>query len=285
MNSVTWRLHSERVLLAGWARAILMQLAHPLVARGVADHSAFLVERRGRFRRLHRTLSAMLTLTFGTPAEIETVARVINGIHDRVHGRLASPEGVFPAQSRYTAHDPALLAWVHATLVDSFLLTYELFVRPLTDEERDRYCVESSAIEPLLGIPEGTVPRSVRALERYLADMFASGEIRVSDTARVLAAEILNPPFPPVIGRPLVMLARLPAIGLLPPILRREYGLDWDRRRERALAVVTCFARWLIPRLPAALRYWPEARAAMRRTRASADGDQVVQRAGGGWRG
>ena len=38
---VAWKVHRERVLLLGWGRAILLQFAHPLVAAGVADHSAF----------------------------------------------------------------------------------------------------------------------------------------------------------------------------------------------------------------------------------------------------
>src|SRR5262245_10533509 len=66
---IAWRLHQEVVLLAGWGRAILLQLAHPLVAQGVADHSGFRGERWGRLHRLDRTLRAMLALTFGTDRE------------------------------------------------------------------------------------------------------------------------------------------------------------------------------------------------------------------------
>ena len=58
-GSIAWRIHRERVLLAGWGRAILLQLAHPLVACGVAQHSRFTTEPWGRIRRLQRTLSAM----------------------------------------------------------------------------------------------------------------------------------------------------------------------------------------------------------------------------------
>src|SRR5215468_10793526 len=85
---VSWKLHREVVLLAGWGRAILLQLAHPLVAQGVADHSEFAAEPWGRVDRLKRTLRAMLALTFGTPEEIAVTAAGINRIHDRVHGRL-----------------------------------------------------------------------------------------------------------------------------------------------------------------------------------------------------
>ena len=255
---ITWQVHGEMVLLAGWGRAILLQLAHPLVARGVAAHSAFLTERRGRLHRLHRTLSAMLTLTFGTPEQVAQVARTINGIHDRVHGQVGA--------RHYTAHDPTLLAWVHATLVDSFLLTYERFVAPLTAEERDRYCEDSTAIEPLLGIPPGHLPRSVAALSAYMAAMLAGGDITVTDTARVLARDVIDPPAY-LIGRPLVALARLPTVGLLPPAIRRAYGLPWAARHERRLSLLSAAVRRLLPLLPSPLRHWPAARAARARQR------------------
>src|SRR5437899_171120 len=74
-RGVTWKIHSEMVLLLGWGRAILLQLAHPLVACAIADHSLY---RAQRLRRLHWTLDAMLTLTFGTTQEVERASRAIN---------------------------------------------------------------------------------------------------------------------------------------------------------------------------------------------------------------
>src|SRR2546425_11123570 len=107
---MTWRLHREVVLLAGWGRAILLQLAHPLVAQGVADHSGFATQRRGHVKRLKRTLRAMLALTFGTPDEAEKAAAGINRIHDRVHGPLAEAAGAFAPDTPHRAHEPPLLA-------------------------------------------------------------------------------------------------------------------------------------------------------------------------------
>src|SRR5262245_65398174 len=99
VESVTWRLHREVVLLAGWGRAILLQVAHPLVAQGVADHSGFADSAWGRVTRLKRTLGAMLALTFGTPEEAAATAGAINRIHDRVNGRLAGGAGGLAAGS------------------------------------------------------------------------------------------------------------------------------------------------------------------------------------------
>ncbi len=267
-RSVAWKINREVVLLLGWGRAILLQFAHPLVAAGVAEHSTFMTNRRARLRRLRQTLRAMLDLTFGTKAEVERAAGGINAIHDRVRGVLREPTGIFPAGTPYSAHDPALLAWVHATLLDTFPLTYELFVGPLTPEEKDRYCVEASGLEPLLGIPSGQLPRSTAELHRYLDEMLGSGQIAVGETARHLARELLHPPLPlwlQPLAAPLLWLARLPVIGTLPPPIREAYGLPWRPHEAAALRLMSIVLRRLLPLVPPVLRFWPKARHAARR--------------------
>jgi uncharacterized protein (DUF2236 family) len=253
---VSQTIHAERILLLGCGRAMLLQFAHPLVAQGIADHSDFLRSRRGRWGRLRRTLDAMLTLTYGTPEQAAAVARGINTIHDRVNGRavLPAPAGAVP----YSAHDPALLAWVHVTLVDSFLLAYELYVAPLSAEDKDRYCAESAGIEPMLGIPDGRLPRSTRALAESMDGMLAGGALAVTDTARRLAAELLTPV--PRVAAPLMWLARLPSIGLLPEAIRTAYGFSWSPRRERGLRASARVIRALLRVTPSVLRHWRPAR-------------------------
>ena len=86
--TITERVNGERLILLAWGRAILMQLAHPLVAQGVADHSSFRDATLERVRRLHGTIKAMLDLTFGDAAPSGAATDRINAIHDRVHGRL-----------------------------------------------------------------------------------------------------------------------------------------------------------------------------------------------------
>jgi uncharacterized protein (DUF2236 family) len=263
-DATSWRLHREVALLAGWGRAILLQLAHHLVAQGVAEHSAFLRERHGHVRRLRRTLESMLAFTFGSEDEARRAAARINAIHDRVHGQIAARHGAHPAGATYSAHDPELLAWVHATLLDSFLLTFEIFVADLTGEERDRYCAESSRIGPLLGIPSGRLPESHGALQRYLASMLASDEISVTHTARTLAHAVLYPAlaWP---ARPLTALSRLLTVGLLPDTLRDAYHLTWTPGQERAFRLIAVTSRRLLPLVPARLRHWRTAgRAAAR---------------------
>lgn len=254
-GSVAVKINSEVVLLLGWTRAILLQLAHPLVASGIADHSSF---KTANIARLHHTLKAMIALTFGTPEEVKRAADNINDIHDRVHGKLRESAGLFPAGTEYSAHDSRLLAWVHATLLDSFLDTYELYVGPLTLEEKDRYCLEASSIEPLLGISTGHLPRSLAELNRYMDEMFESGELVVTETARVVARNVVSLPVWWVI-RPLLWLFNLPGIGSLPTAIRQAYGFRWVWWHQASLRFSALLLRTLLRFVPSIFRHWPEA--------------------------
>jgi uncharacterized protein (DUF2236 family) len=157
-----------------------------------------------------------------------------------------------------------LLRWVHGTLVDSFLLAYGLYVRPLSPAERDAYCAESAGIETLLGMPGGWLPRSEAELGRYMTTMLAGPELRVTDTARELARAVLWPPRS-ALAWPALATMRLATIGLLPAPLRDAYGFAWDGRRAAALRACAALVRGALPLTPPPLRYWPAARAAMRR--------------------
>jgi uncharacterized protein (DUF2236 family) len=256
-------VNAERVVILGWGRAILFQLAHPLVAAGVAEHSRFAADPKRALDRLHGTVSAMLAFTFGPQeAAVETAWRIAR-VHVRVRGALAEPVGPYSVGTPYSANDPALLAWVHATLVDSTLLAYERFVRPLTPAERDRYCVESRGMEGWLGLEPGTLPGSWGELQETLEVVRRSGQIAVGETARWLARRLLWPVLPAWL-RPAARLWRLASIGLLPADLRGAYGLRWSARDQLVLDGLTRLVRGTLPWWPPALRFWPEARAAVR---------------------
>ncbi len=260
-TGVAQKINRELAVLLGWGRAVLLQFAHPLVAAGVADHSGFREDLVGYVRRTRRTVGAMLALTFGGEDDARAAAARINAVHDRIHGTLGKPSGAFPAGTRYSARDPELLRWVHATLLDSVPLAYERFVGPLSPAEKDRYCAEATMVGPLIGIPDALLPTSVAELEAYLGEMYSSGVIVVTDTARALAAGLLSPPLG-IAGRPLVGLSRLTTIGLLPAAIRNAYGFAWAARDEWALECSTSLLRGVRMILPQALREWPAARAA-----------------------
>src|SRR5258705_13388991 len=69
----------------GGGTAVLLQVAHPLVAAGVADHSAY---DRDVWRRLVRTLRALYMITFGTKPEAERAAQAARPPHAPVNGTI-----------------------------------------------------------------------------------------------------------------------------------------------------------------------------------------------------
>jgi uncharacterized protein (DUF2236 family) len=246
-ESVTWKINREAIVVAGWGRAILLQLAHPAVAAGVHHHSSFRGSLRSSFRRLHSTVGSMLALTFGNEEQMVTAAAVINTIHDRVRGE------------DYSAHDPDLQRWVHATLLESIPLTYELVVGPLAVHERDRYCSDAAIMEPLLGMPAGWLPRNSAQLDAYMRDMLLGDRLVVTDTSRALARAVLYPPRW-YLAWPAFRPMQLLTIGSLPPAIRRAYGFEWRPRDARALARWAAFLRTLLRLLPPLARQWPMAR-------------------------
>jgi uncharacterized protein (DUF2236 family) len=253
-----WKINRETALLLAGGRALLMQLAHPKVAAGVAQHSDFESDPLGR---LHRTMSSMWSIVFDDSARARAVLGQIEAVHKRVQGVVPTNE-LSNRGSLYSALDQDLLLWVHATLIDSALAAYSLFVAPLSAAERQGYYADSKTLARLFGIEDRRLPATVEAFEGYLTAMMKSGEIVPGRNARQLAHSILYPR--PWLLRPAGPLFRLLTAGLLPDPLRAGYELDWNKPRTKRYLLVARAIRILRPALPAPLRVVPNARRAER---------------------
>ena len=250
------------LLLGAGPRALLLQLAHPSVAAGVADHSDF---RADPWRRLDGTLRSYLRIVYGSRSAALGEIRRLAALHRGVTG------------PGYAARDPALSLWVHATLVDSTLVANDRWLGPLPRHRAERFYQETLPLGRAFGIPGSMLPLDIDAFEAYVDSMLGvGGEIRVGDTARELAGSILHPPLPGVLGRVplptgLYDWTLWPAIGLLPPTVRAAYRFRWS-------PVEQAVSRWLVtgwrtwrPVLPAGFRQMPQALAADRRVRGQPD--------------
>jgi uncharacterized protein (DUF2236 family) len=245
-------------MLLGGGCALLLQLAHPLVAAGVADHSDFLED---PLRRLRRTLDSMLTITFGTIEEAHRAASRIRDVHSRVKGVLQEAAGSWPAGTPYDAQDPTLLQWVNSTLIATSVRSFELFVRPFHDDERARYYEETKIVARLLGIPDEHIPSSWSDFERYYHLMLSSGEIVVSPRAHRLARAVRYPRIrftPPQVFAPFSLIT----VGLLPESVRERYGYAWTSAHALAFRTATTAIRRTRQFLPPQVRLFPQARAA-----------------------
>lgn len=261
--SQMWRVNREAVLLGAGPAALLLQLAHPLVAEGVAAHSSYPHDAWGR---LARTLRTTMDMVFGDGPRAERAVRRLNGVHSRVRGPVLDAEARTATQTdSYRAMDPVLLLWVQSTLVVLSVRAYEAWVGPLDDAAREGLWQEARDVGVRLGIPLRVSPSSWPSLLRWFEEQLGpDGPIVVTDTARALAPAIIRPPIP-WLPSALVGASALPGLALLPESIRDGYGIRWSVPKRRLSTGLSLGLRMWVTVMPRNLRSMPQARAADRR--------------------
>ncbi len=257
-TSVAYRIGGDLAIFIGGGRAALLQLAHPLVARAISEHSRTREDVVGRFQRTFRNVFAMV---FGDLDDAVSAARRVHAVHTRIHGVLPDAIGSWRAGTPYHANDADALRWVHATLVDTTIAVRERLDGALPTALKDSYIAEMNRFAALFGIPGDRLADSWAAHTSYMERMLASDEIAVSATAREMGLFL--------VGRggakkqpPLGRLAEIVTASLLPTRLGQAFGL-----RASPLGAKLAIATWspLYRRLPGALVTIPSRSEAARR--------------------
>jgi uncharacterized protein (DUF2236 family) len=242
-------LAGEGILLAAGGRAILLQIADPSVARGVAEHSDFASR---PLDRLEGTLGYIYAVVFGTPAELARARRIVGRAHASVRSSEPAADRSAPA---YSAYDPDLQLWVAATLYDSAVTMFERCFGPLPDEAADRIYREYAVLGTALQVPDGRWPADRDAFRAYWDERLRT--LEPTADARRVARTLLGGR----VGTPALRLA-MPLVALvtatlLPPRIRAGFGMRWDarleRRSTRMLGVILAIYR----RLPRMVREAP----------------------------
>ena len=175
-GSEAWRLNREAVLLLGAGpRALLLQIAHPLVAEGVDQHSDFRADPWTRLAGHAAELSADRVRDVDDGARRDPAAERPPP-DDRGRVRDAAAAERFGAT--YSARDPGLSLWVHATLVDSTLAAVGAWLGPDPARRPGRLLRGDRAVAPPVRHRRRAGPaghRRVRRLRRRDAGAHRSG--------------------------------------------------------------------------------------------------------------
>jgi uncharacterized protein (DUF2236 family) len=135
-SSLLRRVHEQRAvgLLYG-QRALAIGATNPLNFVGTISHTR---ARATPFQRLVKTAKMFENVFFGSRAEADRVLATVANLHQSVEGSLPEDAGKLKAGTPYSAYDPELMLWTVAVIADSAQVFYEMFVRPLSERERER---------------------------------------------------------------------------------------------------------------------------------------------------
>lgn len=250
-QSVTWQLYREPIVIIGGVRALLLQIAHPAVAEGVAHFSNFKQDALGRG---FRTFSAMAMIYFGDKKQADAVAQRLWRVHSAIRGPL--PDG----ENRYQATDPNLLLWVLATLTETTIQVFEQVpVKGLPDDWREQFYTESKVAATLLGIPAEVYPPDLPSFRQYFTEMLHSPLLGSTPNTYEVAQSILQHRFTPT------KMANLLAAGGLPEPLFLRLGVKPPKNHARRFARFLKIVRGVYRLIPRRLRYSPAYYQALRR--------------------
>jgi len=171
-DSVVREIHGDLPgMLIGGLSSLLVQMLHPEVVAGVAQHSLY---KEDPFGRLDRTAQFIGVTSYGSKEEAGGALDLVR----RVHGSVS---GVSSRGRAYTANDPELITWVHVIEAMSFLAGAQLYgARRFSGAEQDEYYSDMARVAYDLGAQ--WVPTSRDEVREYLDGI--QGELELSPEAR-----------------------------------------------------------------------------------------------------
>ena len=256
---MTWKLFGDwRGLLQGpWAGS--MQNMHPQLGAAVKDHSIFFTE---RIPRLFRSLYPIGGVVFDgdrapvTSAEVRDYHIPIKGVDDQ--GR------------RYSALNPDVFYWAHATFFMGTILTAEHFGDGLSDADKRQLFDEHITWYAMYGMSMRPVPGSWEEFGVYWDRMCR--EVLENNWAAREVLDLSAMPKPPTaqwipdwlwsvfltaIGPFVVWLT----VGLYDEPVRKLMDYEWSARDERLHFLFGRAVNMVFTCLPRRRRMHPRARA------------------------
>jgi uncharacterized protein (DUF2236 family) len=267
-GSLLWHYAGDRRMAFTGLSAGLLQLMHPAIGAGVAEHSDFFHD---PWDRIVRSIPQIMGVIYDP--EPEAVGHRVRDYHRTIKGvdHLGRP---------YHALDPATFWWAHATFQNAVEQVVDRFdTRRLTDEVKEELYRDGVEWYRRYGVSMRPVPVDHRAFKdewrRHLQDVLELTPAAERAVDMALHDRGMDIPFLPSWTRPFQPLAvtpvlRLTAIGGLPDRVRRRFGIPWRPDEELQYRALQLAVRELWRGLPAPLRYGPAATAGYRARRSAA---------------
>ncbi|WP_433337200.1 oxygenase MpaB family protein [Spirillospora sp. CA-294931] len=255
-DSLLWKYAGDLRSLMPGAAAGLLQLLHPGIGAGVAEHSAFF---DAPFDRIYRSVPRIWATILTPDAqrrghEIRDLHRGIGGADE--HGR------------RYHALEPDTFWWAHATFTWEIFKAAELFhPRTLTAEDHETLYAETVTWYSRYGVSMRPVPPDYATFQSRFWHICAKELELTPAAARALdiarnGSETIS--LMPVGGAALERAGRLVAerplrlvtFGCLPQIVRQRFDVPWNAADQVGFAAIALASRQGYRILPTRLNHW-----------------------------
>jgi len=257
-GAVAWYAASDvrGMLLA--VRALVLQVAHPMVGAAVGQQSVYKSDPYGR---LWRTVMSVIRQVFGGYRAAEEGQRLLE-LHKPI-------QGIDDQGRRYSAMNPNAYVWVHATMFDVWRTFLRDYGPGLTVPQEQQLFDEWRRVGLLIGCQERLMPPSIPEFDAYFAAMLPT--LEDNDVVQDL---LYNGPKAPfflpqfvldLLNRPLLRWQRAFVAETLPDGLAERFRLP---RSSQTATVARRLGRFshLLGYVPGVIRRSPLALYAMWRT-------------------
>lgn len=241
-GSAMWRFNREHFVLFGGSAAAILQVAHPVVAMGVAAHSEFRDDALGRLRR---TLDAVYVIAFGTKEDVEQMMKKVRDIHARVKG---------DAPQKYSAMDPDAQMWVLATLIATTVEMHRRYDEPPCRPELDEFYADMRVFGRYFGLDSTFGPQTWDEFSTYYTAMLTGSLLGSHPLCAEVANAIIQPRHPLALRMVAPLLTPL-ACDYVPEPIRTRLQLPWRKWHPSATHVIERFLSFSLPILPDFVRY------------------------------
>jgi uncharacterized protein (DUF2236 family) len=249
-DSMVW--HVFKHTMAGYhaaGRSLLLQIMHPWVTTGIDEHSKTREDIKGRSQR---TFTAVYSILFGSLDQAMKEARRVNRVHSRITGVMTKDKGAFKEGTPYKANEAHAMLWVHATIWENLIRTYELLIGDLTQAQKEQYYQESKLFAYMFGIPEEIIPKDWNSFLAYNESILHSDILHCNEEIFALYDHLWAPT-----KRKMDVKHRwfiLTTAATMPEHLRAPFNLVYGEKEQKAFKKGVRIIRFIEPLLPTIIK-------------------------------
>ena len=238
------------------SQAFLLQVCHPIIEAGVAQHSTYRSDPLGRARRSVKLLWPVL---YARPERAIRKGQELRDMHRAI-------KGIDKDGNKYYALDPEAYSWVHITGFDVIVRSHQLFGKKLTEEQQEQLFQEWRQFGLMLGVSEKFLPATQADYWDYFNRIIRE-RLAIESVAQNLLYDNLDFAQPDSLKLPdwlwklllktVSRQQRFITRATLPTVFRERFNIAWSRTDATIFWFYRIAFKIVYALLPERLRFIP----------------------------